>query len=112
MSRYISRTASEDISDKASSFADGVEKGQIIYNDHVPQLDTITEQDEHGHVGLAAYEQSKKMAAIVRKTDCVVINAHLICCCADARTEQAASPTNRLVLASTLPGNPDVAVFG
>ncbi len=48
-----------------SDWTEGEEKGATKHVDHVNIPQTISEQDEGGNVGLAAYELSKQEGEIV-----------------------------------------------
>ena len=57
-------TLGRHVSDVSDFTTDG-EKGGVRHIDEKAIPTTITEEDEGGNVGLAAYEQSKQMGEIV-----------------------------------------------
>jgi hypothetical protein len=52
------------ISDASAWTEQDGEKGNVRHLDEKAIPQTITEEDEHGNVGLAAYQQSKQMGEI------------------------------------------------
>jgi hypothetical protein len=72
---------------------------------HVP--DTITEEDEGGNVGLAAYNKSKEMGEIVSRAR---LDVRPVLMRSDARDQPTDSQTDRRFPPASLPHHPDPPV--